>query len=90
MRNNPLTVVDLFSGAGGLGEGFYQAGCDIITSIDNDQYACSTLRTRELYRLFKSDPSILQFYYAYLKGFIDYTDLYNMFPELKSYLDSKK
>jgi len=89
LRNNPLTVVDLFSGAGGLGEGFYQAGCDIITSIDNDQYACSTLRTRELYRLFKSDPSILQFYYAYLKGFIDYTDLYNMFPELKSYLDSK-
>lgn len=38
----PLTVVDLFSGAGGLGEGFRQAGFRIIAASENDPDAAAT------------------------------------------------
>lgn len=37
-----LTVVDLFSGAGGLAEGFRQAGFTIIAGSDNDPDALAT------------------------------------------------
>jgi len=35
-------VVDLFSGAGGLSEGFTQAGFWVVFAIENDQHAIST------------------------------------------------
>lgn len=34
--DNKISVVDLFSGAGGLSEGFSQAGFDVAVAIDND------------------------------------------------------
>ena len=37
------TVVDVFAGPGGMGEGFRQAGFFIIAAVDNDKYACETL-----------------------------------------------
>ena len=39
-----LRVVDLFSGAGGLSEGFRQAGYDVVGAADNDPDACATFR----------------------------------------------
>ena len=33
-------VLDLFSGVGGLGLGFEQAGFDVVAAVDNDQQAC--------------------------------------------------
>ncbi|CAM5775518.1 hypothetical protein LMIY3S_05064 [Labrys miyagiensis] len=42
---SPLTVVDLFSGAGGLSEGFRQAGFNVIAGSDNDPDALATFST---------------------------------------------
>jgi len=42
MRSDPFTVVDLFAGAGGLSEGFRQAGFSITVGMDNDPDATAT------------------------------------------------
>lgn len=39
-----MRVIDLFCGAGGLSEGFRQAGYKIILGIDNDPDACATYK----------------------------------------------
>jgi DNA (cytosine-5)-methyltransferase 1 len=39
---SPFTVVDLFSGAGGISEGFQQAGFDVLGGSDNDPDAAAT------------------------------------------------
>ena len=39
-----LLVADLFCGAGGLSEGFRQAGAAIIAGVDADPDACATYR----------------------------------------------
>src|SRR5262245_44703014 len=38
------TCIDLFAGAGGLAEGFRQAGWRILSAVDNDPYAASTFK----------------------------------------------
>jgi len=42
--NSKPTVVDIFCGAGGLSEGFRQAGFEIILGIDNDPFALKTFK----------------------------------------------
>ncbi|ARD98853.1 DNA methyltransferase [Lactococcus lactis RTB018] len=42
MNNNNYTVIDLFSGAGGLSQGFVQAGFQILAGIDFDEAALKT------------------------------------------------
>ncbi len=41
-RNKNINVIDLFAGAGGLSEGFRQAGCNIVCGTDSDPDALST------------------------------------------------
>jgi len=44
-----MVVLDLFSGAGGLSEGFFEAGAVFAAHIEADRHACNTLRTRQSY-----------------------------------------
>jgi DNA (cytosine-5)-methyltransferase 1 len=44
-----LKYIDLFCGAGGLGEGFKQAGFDSCFHVDMDPWAINTIILREIY-----------------------------------------
>lgn len=67
-----IPVIDLFSGPGGLGEGF--AGLEdgkefnMIVSAEMDEAAHKTLQLRSFYRLLKADGPHLQTYYDFCNG----------------------
>ena len=46
---NKFTFIDLFAGAGGFAEGFYQEGYNALSHIEFDKYACDTLKHRMKY-----------------------------------------
>lgn len=48
-KNKTFTAIDLFSGAGGLSEGFMRARCEMVAHIEMDKKACNTLITRMVY-----------------------------------------
>ena len=74
MRENILTAIDIFSGGGGLSEGFSRAGFDIINHIEQDRNAAETLRTRVMFSLLK-ELGLIKEYYNYLYGLIHRKDL---------------
>jgi len=68
-----IKIIDLFSGPGGLGEGFsaYEDASGerpfkIVTSIEKDSSAHRTLKLRAFYRSF--DNNVPDAYYNFLKG----------------------
>lgn len=69
----PIKVIDLFAGPGGLGEGFGSVveadgkrAFQTITSIEMDQYAHKTLKLRAFYRQFIGEAP--EEYYQFLRG----------------------
>jgi len=44
--NKKYTFIDLFAGAGGFAEGFYQENYHALSHIEFDKYACDTLKER--------------------------------------------
>ena len=44
-----LNYVDLFSGAGGMGDGFHSAGYDPVYINDSDPWAIKTIQLRKAY-----------------------------------------
>jgi len=71
--------VDLFAGAGGLGEGFSRAGFEPALSCDADKFCVETLTLRHFLHSFDGDfPSE---YYSFLRGELSLETLFDSFPE---------
>jgi DNA (cytosine-5)-methyltransferase 1 len=75
-----MNFIDLFSGAGGLSEGFIRAGFTPVAHVEMDKAACNTMTTRAAYYHLKRTNNI-QPYLDYLQNKITRTDLYNTIPQ---------
>ena len=71
--------LDLFSGAGGLSEGFMRAGFMPVAHIDSDPAACYTLKTRMAYK-WAVQNNKEDLYEDYTKGIIKRSDFYEKIP----------
>ena len=56
MTGQPLSVIDLFSGAGGLSEGFRQAGFHVLAGNDVDRFAGETFAATHAEAAFVPGP----------------------------------
>ena len=73
--------IDLFAGAGGLSEGFIQAGFEPIAHVEIENSACNTLRTRAAYHYLKTNNKYKQnAYICYLFS--------SIWKQLKEYIKS--
>ena len=71
--------IDLFAGAGGLSEGFLQAGFTPIAHVEMNEYASRTLETRSAYYYLKTANN-LELYNKYLRGVISRDTLISSVP----------
>ena len=85
-----LNFLDLFAGAGGLSEGFIQAGFSPVSHVESDRAACFTLRTRMAYH-WLSDHKQIELYVKYLNAETDRRELYEHVPEqvIRSVINAK-
>lgn len=84
---NAYNFIDLFAGAGGLSEGFIQAGFSPVAHVEMNAFAAQTLETRTGYFYLKAQGK-LDVYYDYAKGKITRDEFLEQIPEeqLKSVL----
>jgi DNA (cytosine-5)-methyltransferase 1 len=75
-----MNFIDLFSGAGGLSEGFIRAGFNPIAHVEIDRAACNTMITRAAYHYLKNTDNF-QPYLDYLQNKISRTELYSLVPK---------
>lgn len=85
-----LNFLDLFAGAGGLSEGFIQAGFAPVAHVESDRAACYTLRTRMAYH-WLLDHKQAELYVKYLNAETDRRELYGCVPEqvVRSVINAK-
>lgn len=76
-----LNILDVFSGAGGLTEGFrYKDYYNFICHIDMDKDACASLELRNIYYYLKKENNISP-YFEYIQGKISRNHLLSMIPD---------
>lgn len=78
-NSNGYNFIDLFAGAGGLSEGFFQAGFNPVAHVEMNPYAAQTLETRSCYYYLKKINN-LDLYYRYLKGDISRAEFIQYIP----------
>jgi len=88
MKSSKFFAVDLFAGPGGLGEGFSQAGFDVVCSVERDSSAAMTLRTRVMFRMLKQINRI-SLYWDYIRGNKAPGDIFNLIPAVRQEMDSR-
>lgn len=76
----PYNFIDLFAGAGGLSEGFIQAGFSPVAHVEMNTYAAQTLETRTGYYYLKS-MGRLDVYRDYCRGKISRDKFLKHIPE---------
>jgi DNA (cytosine-5)-methyltransferase 1 len=89
-----LNGIDLFAGAGGLSEGFIQAGgFKIVATIEKDHWACETQKTRHIFHHLKAENQ-LEDYWEYCRNTSSVKliepnrqKIYAKHPELKEKID---
>lgn len=72
--------IDLFAGAGGLSEGFIQAGFKPVAHVEMDEFAAKTLETRNAYYYLKSNNN-LAIYKKYMLGKISRDEFIKDIPD---------
>lgn len=75
-----MNFIDLFSGAGGLSEGFIRAGFKPIAHVEIDKAACNTLITRTAYYYLKKTDNFSP-YLDYIQNKISRAELYSLIPD---------
>ena len=79
--DSDLNFIDLFAGAGGLSEGFIQAGFNPIAHVEMNKSAAQTLETRAAYLYLKKRGRAIQWYYKYERGEITREQLFEHVPD---------
>ena len=79
MKEEQLSFIDLFAGAGGLSEGFVQAGFMPIAHVEMNEFAAKTLETRNAYYYLKSKDA-LDIYKKYMQGKISREEFMKHIP----------
>jgi len=81
----PIPVVDIFAGPGGLGEGFSSIRSDkagsifkVVLSIEKEEFSYQTLKLRAFFREF-TPASAPEEYYQFLKGKISKEEMFQKY-----------
>lgn len=74
-----MNYIDLFSGAGGLSEGFIREGFQPIAHVEMNKEAADTLKTRLAFHFLNDNNKINQ-YHSYLKNRISRDELWKGIP----------
>ena len=76
---NNYNFIDLFAGAGGLSEGFLQAGFRPVAHVEMNEFAAKTLETRSAYYYLKGANN-LAMYKKYMQGKMTREELMKNIP----------
>lgn len=80
MHKKKISFIDLFAGAGGLSEGFINAGYVPAAHVEMNKDACDTLKTRIAYHYLKK-KGLIEEYNKYLIKEFTKEHLYSLIPD---------